>query len=77
MLLDAFTDWKTNQLIADEGSNTVDGRNFAGWTVGVGSLMGIVFPVGGFAMSKMNVEYTPVAKEDVSKIKEPGKEKDS
>lgn len=54
-----------------EASNDVDGRSYKGWSVGVGHILGVTFPVAGIAFSegKMNYMYpksTPNSTSSVS-----------
>lgn len=44
-------------LLADEVSNTVDGKSFGGWSIGIGHMLGVTFPMAGLTWYDVEQSY--------------------
>ncbi len=61
LLLRNIGEHETRKLLGDEVANSVDGKSFSGFSIGIGHMLGVTFPVAGLTWSKVEQSYSDLA----------------
>lgn len=70
LLLRNIGEHQTRMLLGDEVANSVDGKSFRGFSIGIGHILGVTFPVAGLTWDKVEQNYTELAAKKTNTQKE-------
>jgi hypothetical protein len=67
LLLRNLSESHTRTLLADEVANTRDGKSFGGWSLGLGHMLGVTFPMAGISFYEVDQYYSDLAAKNAKK----------